>query len=105
MLIEPKTYVLLFVSFATILTANQIAEAPPKPAVDKKVISAELRAQFWRAQAERLLADKNIESIRAQMAAICAPKALISLNGEPACSLDPAPEPSKPEVRRKVNPE
>jgi hypothetical protein len=72
--------------------------APAKEAVP--ALSPDLRAKFWRREAELLAAEKSVDSarlaldaVRAEMIAACGRQALnLDPSGEPACvPLPPAP--------------
>lgn len=64
-----------------LLAVQSFAKDPPLPQ-----ITAELRAKFWRAQAEELAAKLRLDAIRGEIAKTCAPRQVVSgVDGEPQC--------------------
>jgi hypothetical protein len=62
-----------------------LAQAPPVADPPKPTVSAEQRAQYWRAQVELMAAQARLKSIVEQMAATCGAQPVATAEGEPAC--------------------
>ena len=87
--------------FALPLAAQTPPKTPPAPPAAAPAISAEQRAQFFKAQAFMIQANDAAEKARsnfqdaiAEMKKVCGEKATLQSNqtGDPVCVLNPVPE-------------
>jgi hypothetical protein len=69
-----------------------LAQAPVVPEPPKPAVSAEQRAQYWRAQVELMAAQTRLKAIVEQMAATCGAQPVSTPEGEPACPPKPKPQ-------------
>ena len=75
---------------AFFLALAQVPAIPDQP--KPPAISAELRAQYWRAQVETMAAQARLKAIVEQMVQACGAQPVSTPEGEPACPPKPAPE-------------
>ena len=69
-----------------------LAQGPAVPEPPKPTVTAEMRAQYWRAQVEVMAAQARLKAIVEQMVQACGAQPVSTPEGEPACPPKPAPE-------------
>lgn len=68
-----------------------LAQGPAVPDPPKPTVTAEMRAQYWRAQVEAMAAQARLKVIVEQMVQACGAHPVSTPDGEPACPPNPSP--------------